>query len=63
MTPVTRSSTWTITDFYDKEIPKVEPNHTCLAEISLDSALNKYGLYLLLLLSNRKVTRKSSNYI
>ena len=50
MTPVTRSSPWTITDFYDKEIPKVEPNHTCLAEISLDSALNKYGLYLLLLL-------------
>ena len=63
MTPLTRSSPWTITDFYDKEIPKVEPNHTCLAEISLDSALNKYSLYLLLLLSNRKVTRKSSNYI
>ena len=63
MTPFTRSSPWTITDFYDKEIPKVDPNHTCLAEISLDSALNKCGLYLLLLVWNRKVTRTSSNYI
>ena len=25
-----------ITDFYDKEIPKVDSNHTCLAAISLD---------------------------
>ena len=29
------------TDFYDKEIPKVNSNHTCLAVISLDSALKK----------------------
>ena len=50
MTPLTRFSPWTIKDFYDKEIPKVDPNHTCLAEISLDSALNKYDLYLLHLL-------------
>ena len=28
-----------ITDFSDKEIPKVESNHTCLAVISLDFAL------------------------
>ena len=28
-----------VTDFYDKEIPKVDSNHTCLAVISLDSAL------------------------
>ena len=27
------------TDFYDKEIPKVASNHTCLAVFSLDSAL------------------------
>ena len=27
------------TDFYDKEIAKVDSNHTCLAVISLDSAL------------------------
>ena len=30
-----------VTDFYDKEIPKVDLNHTCLAAISLDSALRK----------------------
>ena len=34
-----------VTDFYDKEIPKVDSNHTCLAVISLDSALNKDGNY------------------
>ena len=28
-----------ITDFYDKEIPKLDSNHTCLAVISLESAL------------------------
>ena len=30
-----------VTDFYDKEIPKVESNHTCIAVIRLDSALKK----------------------
>ena len=30
-----------VTDFYDKEIPKVESNHTYFAIISLDSALKK----------------------
>ena len=30
-----------VTDFYDKEIPKVNSNHTCLAVISLDPALRK----------------------
>ena len=30
-----------VTDFYDKVIPKVGSNHTCLAVISLDSALKK----------------------
>ena len=30
-----------VTNFYDKEIPKVDSNHTCLAVISLDSALKK----------------------
>ena len=34
-----------ITDFYGKQIPKVDFNHTCLAVISLDSALNKDGTY------------------
>ena len=30
-----------VTDFYNKEIPKMDSNHTCLAVMSLDSALNK----------------------
>ena len=34
-----------VTNFYEKEIPKVVSNHTCLAVISLDSALNKDGNY------------------
>ena len=34
-----------VTDFYDKEIPKVDSNLTCIAVISLDSALNKDGNY------------------
>ena len=29
------------TDFYDKKIPKVDSNHTCLLVISSDSALKK----------------------
>ena len=33
------------TYFHDKEIPKVDFNLTCLAVISLDSALNKDGNY------------------
>ena len=28
-----------VTDFYDKNIPKVDSNHTCLAVISSDSAI------------------------
>ena len=30
-----------VTDYYDKEIPKVDSNHTSLAVISFDSALEK----------------------
>ena len=30
-----------VTGLYDKEIPKVDSNHACLAVISLDSALKK----------------------
>ena len=36
-----------VTDFYDKEILKIDSNHTCLAVISLDSALNKDRNYYL----------------
>ena len=34
-----------VTDFYDKKTLKVGSNHTCLAVISLDSALDKDGNY------------------
>ena len=34
-----------VTDFYDKEISKMDSNHTCLARISLDSALKKDDNY------------------
>ena len=37
----TRSYGNEATDIYDKEIPKVDFNHTCLAVISLDSGLKK----------------------
>ena len=33
------------TDFYDKKFPKVDSNHTCLAVISLDSAVKKDDNY------------------
>ena len=46
-----------VTDFYDKEIPKVDSNHTFLAVISLDSALNKDGNYY------RQVFLKECKYI
>ena len=34
-----------VTDFRDKKIPKLDSNHTCLAVISLDSALKKDDSY------------------
>ena len=34
-----------VKDFHDKKIPKVYSNHTCLAVISLDSALQKEDNY------------------
>ena len=34
-----------VTDFCDKEFPNVDSNHTCLAVISLNSALKKDGNY------------------
>ena len=36
-----------VTDFCDKGIPKLKSNHTCLAIISLDSALKKDEIYYL----------------
>ena len=34
-----------LTDFYDKEIPKIDSNHNCLAIISLGSAFKKDDNY------------------
>ena len=34
-----------VTDFYDKRIPKLDSNQTCLAIITLDSALKKDDNY------------------
>ena len=36
-----------VTDFMIKKIPKIDSNHTCLAVISLDSALKKDDNYYL----------------
>ena len=36
-----------VIDFHNKNIPKLDSNHTCLAIISLDSALTKDGSYYL----------------
>ena len=36
-----------VTDFCDKEIPKVEFNHACLAVITIDAALKKDESYYL----------------
>ena len=46
-----------VTEFYDKKLPKLDSNHTCLAVISLDSALNKDGNYYL------EVSFKKCKYI
>ena len=34
-----------VTDFCDKKIPKLDTNHTCLAVITLDSAIKKNDNY------------------
>ena len=48
-----------ITDFYEKKIPKVGSNHTCLIAISLDSALNKdWNDYLQVFLNECKYIEK-----
>ena len=47
------------TDFYDKQIPKADSNHTCLAVISLDYALKKdYNYYLQVSLKEFKYIEK-----
>ena len=56
-----------VTDFYDKKIPKLDSNHTCLAVISLNFALKKNdNFYLQVFLKEckyieKKVIRHISN--
>ena len=48
-----------VTDFSDKKIPKVGSNHTCLAVVSLDSALKKdENYYLQMFLKECKYVEK-----
>ena len=51
-----------VTDFYDKEIPKVDSNHTCLAVISLDSALKKEENYYPQVFLKSENTRRKKAY-
>ena len=46
-----------VTDFYNKKIPKVDSNYTCLAKISFDCALKKDEDYY------RQVFLKECKYI
>ena len=48
-----------VTEFYNKEISRVDSHHTCLAVISLDSTLKKYeNYYPQVLLKKCKYTEK-----
>ena len=54
-----------VIDFYDKEIPKVDSNHTCLAVISLDSAFKKDENYYpqVLLIECKYIEKKVMRHI
>ena len=54
-----------VTYFYDKQIPKVDSNHTCLAVISLDSALKKDDNYypLVFLKGSKYIEKKVVRHI
>ena len=49
-----------VTDFYNKEILKVNSNHSCLAVISLDSAIKEdENYYLQVFLKKGKCVQKN----
>ena len=49
-----------VTDFHNKEIPKMDSNHNCLAVISLDSVLkNDKNYYLQVFLKECKYVEKN----
>ena len=45
MKPKIKSHGDEVTDFYNRNIPKLDSNHTCLAVTNLDSALKKNDSY------------------
>ena len=51
------------TDFHDKELPKAGSNHTCLAVITVDSALKKDKYYLQAFLKECKYIEKEKEVI
>ena len=54
-----------VTDFYDKKIPRVDSNHTCLAVINLDSVLKKDDNYYLQVFSKvfKNIEKKGIRHI
>ena len=52
-----------ITDFYDKEIPKVDRNHTCLAVVNLNSALNNNNFPQVFLKECKHIKKKVIRHI
>ena len=50
-----------VTDFYNKEIPQVDSNHTWLAEIIIDSALEKADSYYAQVFKIVKIHREKSS--
>ena len=49
------------TDLYDKEIPKVDSNNTCLTVMSMDSAIKKNGNYYMQVFLKDENTLKKSD--
>ena len=53
-----------VTGFYGKKIPKVDPNHTCLAVINLDSPFKKdHNYYPQVFLKEQKYIEKKVIHI
>ena len=50
-----------VTDLYDKEIPKVDSNNTCLTVMSMDSAIKKNGNYYMQVFLKDENTLKKSD--
>ena len=51
-----------VTDFYDKTVLKVDSNQTCLAVITLDSALKKGDSYYPQVFLKERIKKKEKSY-